>query len=336
MGFLSGGFYLNIGMVMTTEENIIKNDDCIHFLSLLEDESIDLTVIDIPYFQSDNRTFTFKKKNGKKKRKSYELNMGKWDVFSSKKEYLKWVKELLVEIRRVLKMQSSLYLFSNYEYLSDIRQLMETNGYSCKIPIPLCLEPPVYFENPLVWMKRNPFQNIQHIDYTSGCELIIHAIKIDPDDPKTTPRVFNWYKQQEIIFPQSKFPDEPKWEVNMHNYVVSPICMPPERIRDEDGQTVHKTQKPIESLLKPILTSSKEGEVVMDCCCGMGSTLETAKLLGRKYLGCEIDKNYYGFARRRLDGDLPNYSISKRLDYLIKRLRQIGSKESAGISKWFG
>ena len=63
---------------------------------------------------------------------------------------------------------------------------------------------------------------------------------------------------------------------------------------------LHATEKPIELLRYAIRTYTDEGALVLDNCCGTGSTLIAAKLEGRRYIGidngvCDKKKSpYYG------------------------------------------
>jgi site-specific DNA-methyltransferase (adenine-specific) len=65
--------------------------------------------------------------------------------------------------------------------------------------------------------------------------------------------------------------------------------------------TAHPTQKPEKLLAKMILASSNKGDVVFDPFLGSGSTSVTAKKLGRKYVGIELDKTYCAWAEKRLE-----------------------------------
>ncbi len=61
---------------------------------------------------------------------------------------------------------------------------------------------------------------------------------------------------------------------------------------------LHATEKPIELLRYAIRTYTDEGAIVLDNCCGTGSTLIAAKLEGRKYIGidngvCDKKKSPY-------------------------------------------
>ena len=51
----------------------------------------------------------------------------------------------------------------------------------------------------------------------------------------------------------------------------------------------YPTQKPLKLLERIIRASSNQGDIVLDPFCGSGTTLRSAKTLGRKYIG--IDQN---------------------------------------------
>jgi site-specific DNA-methyltransferase (adenine-specific) len=66
------------------------------------------------------------------------------------------------------------------------------------------------------------------------------------------------------------------------------------------GNRFHPTQKPVRSLKPVIEAFTKPGEVVLDPFCGSGSTLLAAKILGRRYIGIELDTEYAKTAQGRL------------------------------------
>ena len=64
----------------------------------------------------------------------------------------------------------------------------------------------------------------------------------------------------------------------------------------------HPTIKPLELVKKHIINSTKEGDVVLDCFMGSGTTGVACKQLGRDFIGIEIDKKYYDIAVDRING----------------------------------
>jgi site-specific DNA-methyltransferase (adenine-specific) len=67
------------------------------------------------------------------------------------------------------------------------------------------------------------------------------------------------------------------------------------------GNKLHPTQKPVPSLKPVIETFCPKGGLVLDPFCGSGSTLLAAKILGRRYLGIELEAKYADIAKARLE-----------------------------------
>ena len=66
------------------------------------------------------------------------------------------------------------------------------------------------------------------------------------------------------------------------------------------GKTLHPTQKPVPLLEYLIKTYTNEGETVLDNCMGSGSTGIACINTGRKFIGIELDKDYYEIAEQRI------------------------------------
>lgn len=62
----------------------------------------------------------------------------------------------------------------------------------------------------------------------------------------------------------------------------------------------HPTIKPLPFIENHIINSSKEGDLILDCYCGSGTTLVGAIKTNRNFMGFEIDKNYYEIAKQRV------------------------------------
>ena len=69
----------------------------------------------------------------------------------------------------------------------------------------------------------------------------------------------------------------------------------------ESGQKIHPTQKPVQLLQQLISLFTDPGEVVIDPCCGSGSTIIAAKKSGRTGYGFEIKKEFCNLAREWLE-----------------------------------
>lgn len=62
---------------------------------------------------------------------------------------------------------------------------------------------------------------------------------------------------------------------------------------------IHPAQKPVAVLKRLIEIFTDPGDVVIDPCCGSGSTLRAAMELGRSAYGFEIDRNFYNRAKTK-------------------------------------
>ena len=63
----------------------------------------------------------------------------------------------------------------------------------------------------------------------------------------------------------------------------------------------HITPKPVDLLEYIIKTSSNEGDIVLDCFMGSGSTGVACANTNRKFIGIELDKNYFDIANQRIE-----------------------------------
>lgn len=66
----------------------------------------------------------------------------------------------------------------------------------------------------------------------------------------------------------------------------------------------HPTEKPVDLLKFYIENSSYEGDIVLDPFMGTGSTGVACLRSGRRFVGYEIDKEYYNIAEERLIEEL--------------------------------
>lgn len=68
------------------------------------------------------------------------------------------------------------------------------------------------------------------------------------------------------------------------------------------GNHGHPTEKSVETLTPIVEAFTKPGDLVLDPFAGSGSSLVTAALLQRRYIGIELEEKYCALARRRLAG----------------------------------
>jgi len=122
-----------------------------------------------------------------------------------------------------------------------------------------------------IWHKTNPPPKIYKNGFLNSCEMIICL----------------WNKGHKWNFSKQN---------EMHNFFESPICMLPERLRAPK----HPAQKPVRLLSHIINIASNSGDIVFDPFMGVGSTGIAALELKRRFLGVEIDREYFKATNRRL------------------------------------
>ena len=138
--------------------------------------------------------------------------------------------------------------------------------------------------NDIVWRKTNPMPNFKGTRFTNAHETLIWASK--SQDAKPT---FNYQAMKEL-----------NEGLQMRSDWTLPICQGTERLKDQNGDKVHPTQKPESLLYRVLLSSTKPGDVVVDPFFGTGTTGVVAKRLGRKCIGLERDPIYAQAAQERI------------------------------------
>jgi len=63
----------------------------------------------------------------------------------------------------------------------------------------------------------------------------------------------------------------------------------------------YPTQKPLELLRKIIKSTTKINDIVLDCYCGCGTTIDAAEELHRNWIGCDITYNSIALIEERLN-----------------------------------
>ena len=119
------------------------------------------------------------------------------------------------------------------------------------------------------WIKTNPVPINSKINYlTNAREVAVSAIK------------------------GSKPTFNSSYDNGLYSY---PICAGKER-------TIHPTQKPLSLITDLVLKHSNEGDTVLDCFMGSGTTGVACKNTNREFIGMELDEKYFEIACNRIGG----------------------------------
>ena len=166
-----------------------------------------------------------------------------------------------------------------------------------------CLDHKFDTTNFMVWHKTNPAPKIFKAGFLNSCEMIFTC----------------WNKKHTWNFIS---------QAEMHNFLESPICMRPERLSNPK----HPAQKPVSILKKMIEIASNEGDIIFDPFMGVGSMGVAALELNRRFIGVEIDSNYFNAAKNRIEKLLNNVDMNKNIAEEPTAIYQSTSNE---INKFF-
>ena len=76
---------------------------------------------------------------------------------------------------------------------------------------------------------------------------------------------------------------------------------PVDIIKFSKEQGLHSTQKPVALLEYLIKTYTNEGDLVLDFTMGSGSTGVACLNTNRRFIGIELDENYFNIAKKRIE-----------------------------------
>ncbi len=246
--------------------NQILQGDCVEVLNALPSHSIDLVFADPPY-------------NLQLQNELYRPNLTKvdavdddWDQFQSFAAYDKFTNDWLSACQRVLKPDGTLWVIGSYHNIFRVGRIMQDLGY--------------WFLNDVIWIKTNPMPNFQGTRFTNAHETLIWA-----SPQKGAKYTFNYQAMKG--FNDGKQMRSDWWLLS--------LATGSERLKDENGDKAHSTQKPEALLYRVILSSSKPGDIVLDPFFGSGTTGVVAKRLHRKWIGIEREEKYIGLAKKRIE-----------------------------------
>lgn len=245
--------------------NRILAGDCIDVMNGLPANSVDLIFADPPY------NLQLKGDLHRPDNSKVDAVDDDWDQFASFDVYDRFTIDWLTAAKRLLKPHGAMWVIGSYHNIFRVGTAMQNAG--------------LWILNDVVWRKSNPMPNFRGMRLTNAHETMIWASKCEKS--KYT---FNYEALKAL-----------NEGIQMRSDWVLPICNGHERLKDENGDKAHPTQKP-ESLLHRVLVgSTNQGDVVLDPFFGTGTTGAVAKMLGRDFIGIEREAAYRKVAQKRVD-----------------------------------
>ena len=174
------------------------------------------------------------------------------------------------EVFRILKESGSMYVFSGWNNLKDILSALDDVGFTTV--------------NHVIWKYQ--FGVVTKKKYVTSHYHCLYVCKNNKKrkfypfsrfkkDSKTDNGRSLHYKDKEDV-----------WEIKREYWT---------------GKEKTPTKLPADLIKKILLYSSRKNDLVLDPFLGSGQVAVVSKMLGREYYGFEIVKEYYNFAKKRLE-----------------------------------
>lgn len=246
--------------------NRTLNGDILEMIDYVPNEFADLIIIDPPYNLSKN------------------YNGTRFNAMASEK-YDEYLSSWFPKVCGKLKPNGSLYMCGDWKCTSSLQRAIERE---------------LTVMNRITWQREKG--RGAKSNWKNGMEDIWFAVK-NPDDYYFD--VESVMMKRKVIAPYKVGGIPKDWDENgdgkfrltypsnFWDDISIPFWSMPEN-------TDHPTQKSEKLYAKLILASSKEGDMVFDPFLGSGTSSVTAKKLGRRYCGIELNEEYCLWAEKRL------------------------------------
>jgi len=240
----------------------IYHQDCIAGMASLVSDCIDLIVTDPPF------AIDFKAKRGNYNRTASRVLEGYSEI--PKADYAEFTIRWLEQAWRILKPSGSMYVFSGWNNLKDILVALDKIGFTTV--------------NHIIWKYQ--FGVVTRRKFVSSH---YHCLYVCKDD------------KQRRFYPFARFAQSERDSAGRSQHYRDKEDV--WTIKREYWTGDHKTptKLPRELIEKILSYSSQAGDVICDPFLGSGQVAYISRAMERHYIGFEINRDYYDFAKVRLD-----------------------------------
>lgn len=247
------------------EINKVYNSDCVNFLKEIKDNFVDMTITSPPY---DNM----------RKYKGFS-----WDFFETAKELYRVTKEggvvVWVIADETKKWNESCSSFKQALYFREV-------GFN--------------LHDTMIWLKTNPMPQRNWKRYTNAFEYMFVF-------SKGVPKTCN-YLLQECKYKGAKHAKNCFKNAGEGKRITKDTSVNEYKIRNNVWEYSvsqfkgHPATFPERLAKDHILSWSNEGDLVLDCFVGSGTSMKVAKELNRNFIGCDLSEEYCKIANDRILG----------------------------------
>jgi len=242
------------------ELNKIYNLDCIEGMKMLPNQSVDLIITSPPYW------------------KGFEYEA----YFNSYKQYLDWTEKWLIEAKRILKQDGTMYInvINDSEITIRAFEILE-----------IAVKNMLKLHDTIIWYRFNQQPANTNRQLTNQCEYIFMLRRTSA----------NIHLDKELAYDKNKHIFKTKnvgnvWEIPFNSGKDYKSNFGKKETKSKFGHSGFPLELPETCLL----LSSKENDIVLDMFMGSGTTAVACKKNNRNYIGFELSKEYCEIAEKRL------------------------------------
>ena len=346
--------------------NSIIKGDCCQVLSSLMPQfggQIDLIYLDPPFFTQSNFK-TSSKLTKSHRADALEINPDidlpstfELDAYSDRwvnglDSYLQWLFETLTLLRDLLSEKGSIYLHLDWHASHYAKAIMDEifGTQNFQNDIAWCYREAInsskrwnrkhdsilfyskdidkfYFNPTEVLQPHSPvtLKKYKHQDEKGKYRLMGRGIVGSPIESARDVSTDWEQKRPELVYRhylrEGTYPVD-YWNIDIINQAAY-------------ERTGYPTQKPIALLERIIRASSKPGDLVLDCCCGSGTTAVASEMLGRRWIAVDSGAAAILMAKKRLCslGEISSFN-SLEIDGLPEDCKEsIGAQLNVGFER---
>ena len=223
---------------------------------------IDLVITDPPF------AINFRAKKANYNRKQSRVLEGYNEI--SPENYYDFTLEWMSQVHRILKESGSMYLFSGWNNLKEILMAIDDVGF--------------HIVNHIIWKYQ--FGVVTKNKYVTSHYHCLYVCKNDKKRKFFPFKRFSKNAKSEDGHSLHYQDKEDVWEIKREYWT---------------GDTKTPTKLPAEIIEKILFYSSKKNDIVFDPFLGSGQVAVVSKIHERRFCGFEVVKDYYKFAKKRLD-----------------------------------
>ena len=200
-------------------------------------------------------------------------------------EYLDWLSRTIILALKTLKDGGAFVLFCSRQLVHKISAICESLG--------------LVEQRMIIWCRKRCFNQTRGKALASGYEPILYFTK----------------GKENITFNNIKIKSESKRKEYSDGTLKDGVSLSdcwtdiPALPHNSKEKVNHPTQKPIKLIERIISIVTNPNDVVLDYCCGSGSTGIACLNTGRNFIGIELDDKYFDIAKKRIDNHKVQHSL---------------------------